>query len=462
MRTNGTKTRLTTIAVAALMALTVVPVLASSASAAAVPSASSAAGASGQWAYGGQGYNAGKLSLGDSNVSWNASATVDVVYNATNTSANVTALTATRTVVVTVSASYTDPTVSWTYDLKVAEQDHAYANVTNAATVTLVPGGTTVAALGLLNASLHANASVAASIVGTKGGQTVSDYLNASGWAKANVALAPALGLIPLNLTGVTGWTSSANATGSAAWNLSWSWVDHAFNGTGGSRTGDLNGTWSTLTEVTLTGGVAPSTYVWNDHRARTAIALAVAGPFDLHGGFLLVPHGFDLFGGADERGLGDSGLGATSIASEYLFVDQGRISARSVTAANLTADAGTPATFVSGSSGAAPAALPDASSATPTVWAQPMSAAAAEQQAACAYVGCGGGSNALGGLVLPLAIGAVVALAAIALVASRRPRHGTKVDTPLVSAPTGAGPGAVTYPTGTGNDPNVGSLPPR
>ncbi len=457
METNRTKTRLLTVAVAALMALTVVPVLAASASAAATPAATSA-GTSSQWAYGGQGSDSGRLTLGAYNLSWNGSATVDVVYNATNVSANITELTATRTVVVSVTASYSGPNASWTYDFRAAEQDHAAAYVTNAANVSLVPGGTVVPALGLINASLAANASVAASVAGTLDGKSASAYLNASGWAKAQVALSPALGLIPLNLTGVSGWTSSSNASGSAAWNLSWSYVDHAFNGTGGSRTGDVNGTWSTATEVTLNGRVAPSSYVWNDHRARTAIGLALNGPFDLHDGFVLVPHGFDLFGGADARGLGGYGLGSADIASEYVFVNTGRISARSVTAANLTASAATPDALVGDSVAASPAvALPQASSATPTVWAQPMSPAAAEQQATCAYSGCGGGSNLLGGLVVPLAIGAVVAVAAIALIASRRPRKGTAADVPLGAAPAGVVP-----PTGTGSAPYGGPLPPH
>jgi hypothetical protein len=459
MRTNGTKTRLATISVAALMALAVVPVLAASASAAAAPaSVVPAAGSSGAWAYGGQGYSSGKISLGPESLSWNASATVDVVYNATNTTPNITEVKVTRTVVVSVAASYAAPNVSWNYNFKAAEDDQAYANLTDAATVTAQPSGTNVTALGLMNASLHANASVVASLVGSKDGQTASAYLNASGWAKAQVALTPALGLIPLNLTGISSWTSSAMAAGSAAWNLSWSWVDHDFNGTGGSRSGDVNGTWSTATEVTLNGGVAPSAFVWSDHRARTAIGLATTGPFDLHGGFVLVPHGFDLFGGANARGFGDTGVGSTVIASEYIYVNAGPVSARSVTAANLTASAQAPTALAP--SGDSPAAEPQADSPTPTVWAQPMSPSAAEHQATCAQYGCAASPGLLGQLVLPLAIAGVVAVAAIALIAARRPRKGTAADVPLGAAPIGAA--AVTPPTGMGSDPTPGPLPPQ
>lgn len=448
MKTNGTKARVLSIAAVALMALAVVPLLASSASAATVATGPvPAAGTSPEWAYGGQGWSAGGVTIGGGNLTWNASVAAVVIYKATNTSSTTTELSANRTVAVTIAATYTGTAASWTYHLKAVETDAADANITNASSVTL-PNLTKVPALGILNASLRSNVSLQASLVGVAGTKMMSDYLNVSGWAHAQVVFTPSLGLIPLNLTGLTSWGSAANASGSAAWNVSWAFANHGWNGTSEDLSGDINGTWSTTTEVILVGHVAGTYSRWVDHRLRTAVGLSLSGPFDLYAGVLLVPHAFDLFGGGVHAYAG-AGVGATAVTSEYLFVTNGprHLSVESVTAANLTAGTSTPTAYTTNGGGEVPAASPSAATADPTVWEQPESPAAAQSQAHCLQFGCPSSSNPLGGLFVPIAVAAVAAVVAVALVLGRRSRGrgGQRADIPL-SAQARVGP---TPPTG-------------
>jgi hypothetical protein len=447
MEHRGRNGRLAAVAAVALLALAVVPALAVSASASATPSAANPAIlTSREWAYGGEGWSAGGITLGHESLTWNATAGAVVIYNATNTSATTTEITATRTMMERLTATFTAPNVSWTYQFKVLEVDHAYANLTDLANVTLA-NLSVVPALGLLNAEIHGNVTLAASLVGHTPNGSVSDYLNVSGWANAQVSFTPALGLVPLNLTGVTSWTAAANATGSAAWNLTWSFVNHDWNGTSASASSYISGTWSTATEVVLFGHVAGTYAKWVDHRLRTALALGLTGPFDLYAGVFLVPHGFDLFqGGA--KAYASSGLGTTVQTSEFVFVSDGpkHLYAASFTAANFTAGTSTPAGFTVGG-GDAPAVTPAASSG-PTVWEQPESPSAAQSQANCFATGCPAGSNPFGGLLLPLAIAglAIAVIAGVALSRRSRGPGGKASDTPLSSTPTSMGP---TPPTG-------------
>jgi len=458
MQTNETKRRILSIATVALMALAVVPTLAGSASAAAVaPALGTHAGASVEWAYGGEGWAAGGISAGKASLTWNVSAGSVVIFNATNTSAHTIELTASRTVVVTISATLSSPWTTWSYHLKAVEIDQAYVNLTNASTVVL-SNKSVVPALGILNASLQANASLKASLVGVVGNLSTSDYLNASGWARGVVSFTPSLGLFPLNLTGVTSWHSWANATGNAAWNLTWAFTNHGWNGTTGTFGGNVTGSWTAKTPVILFGYLAAPYAGWVDHRERRAMVLALSGPFDLYAGVLLIPHDFDIFsGGAHDYSA--AGVGASAVTSEYLFVSTGSryLSAGSITAANMTANAPPPVTPAVAGGGVQPALMPSASySSSPTVWEQPESVPAAQNQAYCLQFGCASGGKSLAGLVVLAGIVGVAAVIAVALVLSRRSRGrgGHTADVPVapqVSAgptpPTGIGPAPPTPP---------------
>jgi hypothetical protein len=463
-----TKPKLVVAAATALLALMIVPVLATAASAASIgPSGALGTSASGSWAYGGEGTFSASHSLGPIHYSLAATAGIDVILNATNTSANVTELTASRTIVVTVSESYSGPLSSWSYGYKLAEDDFATANITNAANVTL-NGGSSVAALGLLNASLHGNVSLAAYLKGSSGGETMSDYLNASGWAKAHVSLSPALGIVPLNLSGVSGWHSMATASGSAAWNVTWSLADHGWNATTTQLGGSINGTWTTTTAVFLYGHVAGNSSRWSDHRVRTAIGLGLAGPhglggpFDLYAGVFLIPRGFDLFHGGSNA-VTSAGLGSSTIASTYVYVShRDHLTARATTAANLTTGSSTPSGATTVTAGANPAAGQPGT----TVWAQPESPQAASSQAACMQygTGCAGSSKPFGGLYVALAIAGVAAVVAVALLLGRKPRTrappSQRMDMPLVGTPT-ASPYPPTPPTGSPSGNGPASPPP-
>ena len=458
-----TKTKLAVVAATALLALMIVPVLATTASAASVgPASGTGSSASGQWAYGGEGSFSASRTVGPISYSVSATAGIDVILNATNTSANITELTASRTIVVSVTETYSGPLVTWAYGFKLAEDDLAWANVTNAANVTL-NGGASVPALGLLNASLHANVTLAAYLKGSSGGHSMSDYLNASGWGKGQVTMTPALGIVPLNLSGVSGWHSMAVASGAASWNITWGLADHGWNSTTTTAGGSINGTWTTTTGVFLFGHVAGNTSRWSDHRLRTAVGLALegahgaAGPFDLYAGFFLVPRGFDLLH-TGSNAVTSAGLGSSAVASSYVYVShRGHLTARSTTAANLTTGSSTPYTAATVVTGATPAA----SSPGTTVWAQPESPQAASSQAACLQfgTGCPAGAKPFGGWFLALAIAGVAAVVAVALVLGRSSRSRSpparRADLPLGVAP-GVGPAPPTPPTGTspGNGP--------
>jgi hypothetical protein len=457
MQTDGTKRRFASIAAVALLAFAVVPALAGSASAATVASgAHPAASASADWAFGGSGSVSASASLGGYSLSYGASIGAAVIYNATPTGLTTTELTASRTVALTISLSLTTPNASVSYNLKAVEVDHAYANVTNASSVTL-GNGSVVPALGLLNASLHATVSLQASLAASNASGHASDNVNVSGWANSQVQFTPALGLIPLNLSGVTDWGAVANASGSAAWNITWAYADHGWNGTNAAESGYISGTWSKAATVVLIGHVAGTYDKWVDHKLRTAIGLALAGPFDLYAGVVLVPHSADLFGTANQNYTA-SGVGSTAVTSEYLYVANGPryLSVESVSAGNMTAGNSTLGLAVPAESTGGHPLATTSTSTTPTAWEQPESPSAAQQQAYCLQFGCPGSSNPWAGLLVPLAVVGVAAVVAIGLLLSRRPRNraGQTVDVPL----SAQFPNAPAPPSGV--EPN-GPVPP-
>ena len=82
------------------------------------------------------------------------------------------------------------------------------------------------------------NCSIAESISKTIAGHTASASLNVLGIGQASTSFSPSLGLIPLNLTGIEMWNSSATASPAASWVVSYSWADQGFNGTTGFGSG--------------------------------------------------------------------------------------------------------------------------------------------------------------------------------------------------------------------------------
>ncbi|MCI4365853.1 MAG: hypothetical protein L3K10_07350 [Thermoplasmata archaeon] len=404
-RQSGTMGWLVVTGVAVLLALAVGPGLAGTASAA--PAA--------QWAYGGSGNSTGTVHLGGTTITWNASFGWTVIFTSTNTSNSTVQLEEQRTVGIDVTTTVTALNASGSYTFHGTESDVAFANLTDAATVYV--NGSAVPALGITNESLRVQAAVDQALLVSVHGHSHSGWLNVSGTAQGKVAFAPALGILPLNLSGVTMWNSSATATPSASWDLSYAWADLGWNGTTRSGSGSVLGNWSATGPVSLIGLKATVGHPFTDHQTRTAIILLVQGPVDAYDGYILVPHDFDLFGGASHPFDADS-LGSASVGSgqgETLYLSP---SARgpTVTAAdtNFGASPGAASALAQPGSGLTPAvgATPGA-----TVPGEPMSVSAAQAESACLTKGCTASTSATTGSLLGIALIAVAAIAVIGLV---------------------------------------------
>jgi len=409
---GGTKVWVAAAGVAILMVFVAVPALSGAANAA--PALSTATtNPSTQWAYGGQGWSNNSLQFGDdASLTWNSAFGWTVVFTVTSTAPDTWMVEEQRTVGITVTASYHGPKASGTYNYHAQEVDVAFANLTNQSTVYV--NGSPVPALGIDNASASVNASIKEAVSKTVGTQTASATLDVQALASGSVSFSPSLGLIPLNLTGVDQWNSSATASPSASWTVNYAWTDTGFNGTTGSGSGSKAGSLSGTGTVSLTGyklhEVSP---LFVDHKNRTAIVLIIQGPFDAYDGFILIPHDFDLFGTAGH--VYDSvALGSASISAETLYVSSGpgglAVTAAATTFGANDASVNTLAQPASGSTEeSSPAAATGPSG---TVLAQPMSVQAANAEANCLTNGCGGASVAgpLSGLLVAL-VGVAVAV---------------------------------------------------
>jgi hypothetical protein len=397
---------LAAVGVAILVALAVVPTLSGTATAAPALAPASASG-SVQWAYGGEGWSNNSLQIGNATATWDASFGWTVIFTATNTTPGTVQLEEQRTVGITISATYTGPVVQLQYHYHAQETDVAFANVTNTATV--YSGGTALAALGIDNASVAIQGAIAESVSETVHGMTRSASLNVNGSAQGAVSFSPALGLIPLNLTGVNQWNSSAQASGSASWNLNYAWTEQGYNGTMGSGSGSHAGNLTVSGPISVTGYKVQTVTVFPDHRARTGIVLIVEGPFDVYDGFVLVPHQFDLFGGA-AHSYDSMSFGSAQIASgETLYVSQ-TASGLGVTAAS-SSFAGDDQAVDALATPSGPTAPAAASGPGATVLGAPMSVAQAQAENGCLTNGCGGSAAAGGnGLLLIAVVGLVVA----------------------------------------------------
>jgi hypothetical protein len=369
------------------------------------PSASSTVA----WAYGGTNSSSGSITVGTTSLSWSVTAGVAVIFNATPTVANTTELQVQRTVGLSVQLSLSTANGSASFTLKGVEVDNAYANVTNASQVDA--NGTMVPALGLINSSISAKASLNEALVGSNGSTSAFAYLNVSGAAQGAVQFAPALGLVPLNLTGITEWNSTAIATPSAAWNYSWDFAYRGWNGSSGHGGANGSGAWNSTGPVDLSGMVVSMPWAhFHDHALRTAIVLMVAGPADLYDGFLLVPHGFDLFGGQHHDFDAES-VSTSAISGHEVFVTGGHLQVTSFSASHVAFGASTPPIALSPMGGAVPAVSSPASAGTTgSVLAQPESVSTAQSQSHCLQFGCSAAGPWYGGLAGAALVGALIA----------------------------------------------------
>jgi hypothetical protein len=393
--------------VALLLAFAIVPALSGAASAAPVTSAS--ADPANPWAYGGEGWSNNTVILGNATITWDGMFGWVVIFKVTPTAPGVWMVEEQRTVAITISESFSGPLRQATYSYHAQAVDTAFANITNQSTVYV--NGLPVPALGILNASAAENASIAESISETVGAHTRSASLDVTGMARASVAFDPSLGLIPLNLTGVHLWNSSAMATGAGNWDVAWSWNDQGFNGTTGSGSGSRVGNLGGSALVTLTGYQYTLLHPFVDHMVRAGVVLVIQGPFDCYDGFILVPHDFDLFGGA-AQGFDSLEFGSAGISAETLAVSEGP-GGIAVTAADQTF--GSASTAVNAMASPVTDISPAATSSPgATVQGQPMSVAQAQSEAqhltsGTASVPASGLSGALVALLVAFAVAAVV-----------------------------------------------------
>jgi hypothetical protein len=463
---GGTKGWLVVAGVAVLLTLAVLPAATGAASASPV-AASTADPASNQWAYGGTGYSNGTLTIGNDTLTWNSMFGWTAIFTATNTSATTVQLEEQRTVGITVDATFTSPLENAKYSYHAQETDVAFANLTNASTVYV--NGSPVPALGLTNDSTSIAGLISESISVTRAGVTRDASLDVTGTAHASVQFDPSLGLIPLNLSGVNEWNSSSSISAQGGWNITYSWANNGFGGVTGSGTGYSNGTLNRTGNVSLTGYVTAISTVphFIDHTPRVGVVLIVQGPLGNYDAFVLVPRGFDLFGGGAHAYDSDS-LGAATISSQTLYVSQGP---RGPTPTAAATSFGASATAVGGlSSGTPVEASPAANTPTPssTVVGNPMSVSQAQAENQCLTGGCS--ATVPAGVLGAAALVAVIALAVVAVVgtvavvewrsyARRRSQKGL-VGGYGESWPNGVPPAAagsnVTPPTG----PTAGSPP--
>ena len=472
---GGAKGWLAASAVAALVAFALVPSVAGAASAS--PALLVTANGPDQWAYGGMGYSNGSFSVGDSNLSWNASFGWTVVFTETNTSATTVELEEQRTVGIDVSATYKGPAMSAAYQYHGQEVDTAFANLTNRSTV--YENGVAVPALGLINDATFISGAITESISVTHAGATRTASLNVSGNAHVSAAFSPALGLIPLNLSGATMWNSSAYVTPTGAWSLSWAWSNDGFGNSTGAGSGSANGTAGVAGSVELKGFQATQYAVplFSDHKQRTSVILLVEGPlgnyYVVYDGFVLTPPLFDLFGGG-AHGYDSQSLGSASISGQAMFVSSSARGPQITAGATTFGAADTAATGLltaDPSSGPEPAA---STSPGTTVEGSPMSVSQAQAEAKCLTAGCSGGTSA------PMSLGLIVVVAGLAVVAvvgsvaviewrsyaRRRARKGLvggyAESWPSGVPPTAAGPAPPAAMSGPASGPSAPEMPPR
>ncbi len=365
------------------------------------------------WAYGNMNSTSGTRTftsgLGPTTESWNYTIGEAVIFNATPNGPNTTELEVDRTVGVSVALSLSAPKLSVAFDLKAVEVDRAYANVTNASRVYVDGTLTTVPALGLDNTSFAGRATLNESLTASNDSNSASAYLNASASASAQVGFTPSLGLVPLNLSGVSTWNSSAYATPSASWSVAYAYDFHGWNGSTGSGHHIGGGNWSAAGTLSLHGAVVSLglPHAWR-HARGSAILLEIVGPASLYDGFVVVPHGFDPFGGAAQPYARESMATVSFGGGELLWVNAGRVHVDSLAATDLVmaGGAGAEPALVSGSG--LPSASPMPSEAS--VVTHPESVSTAQGQSHCLQFGCPSGASGLGPLGEAVLIGALVA----------------------------------------------------
>jgi hypothetical protein len=399
---------------AAMLALLIVPGLAVPASATPTPLSGAA---SQQWAYGAQKWVNVSATYGNATYDAHAFFGWHVVWTATNTSATTTQLEVQRTVQGSYYADLCSPncanaTNSGNLTIVGWETDTGFANLTDAATVTM--NGSQVPAVGLLNANAQVagNISESLTLVLAHHG-TSKTSLNVAGSAHASVSLTPALGLVPINVSTGDRWNSSSAFAAAGAWTIGFTYAHQAFGGGLTSAARTVNGSVNASGTVNLAGGDLGAITLANGATVPV-IALAWSGPFDDVDGVILVPHDFDLFGSGDHAWAGDA-LGSESVATTQVDVSVDAAHRMHIVAAATAFDSSD--SSLATQSAPSEVAGPASASSGPTVLqAQPESVSAAQQGSSCLLGHCTAPAASTGNA---LALGLIVGLVVVVVVGS-------------------------------------------
>jgi hypothetical protein len=416
-----------------VLALLVVPA-ATASTVGATPAMAGSSAAVQEWGYGGSRWaNFTGSTSNDTTVAIHAYLGVQVVVREINTSATTFELTANRTMVLDYFALYchpscTNPVVSANISVRAWEIAEGSDNFTTAGQV-VGPNGP-VAAIALVNSSVSASANLTESVdynvTGPFAMHQGTQYFSIHSAANASVALSPALGVVPENLTSTPNWTAASGfaAQGSWAWGSVYSRVPlsgapvHASDSGSGvvARSGNLSLTGTDLGGIGLRGGLTAS-----------AVRIAIAGPFAFRDGLILVPSGADLFGGS---GPWQSEAPAGQTASTQAVDFAAASGSRPLVRASATSFAGSSAEPVT-TAGLVPMDSPAQNqSATGTLQAEPETSAQAEQQSSCMLAGTctttsphGPGSPVrLGGVVVLTVAVVGLTVVVVGLVIARQP----------------------------------------
>ncbi len=197
-------------------------------------------------------------------------------------------------------------------------------NLTNSGVV--YEAGIAVPAIAILNTSASLSgwtkSSSLVSLVTPGIAQRVSEVFSAAVEARADLALAPALGLAPLNLSVGTAWNASSVYTGSADWAVNWSYSKTNASGEIVNVSGNPSASLDSTGTVSSTG-VVSGTLALPNGTVLPSISLNVGDPFELLDGALLLP----LDGGFldDSHGPWDSyQMGSASVAGLKVGIDLG------------------------------------------------------------------------------------------------------------------------------------------
>jgi hypothetical protein len=361
-----------------------------------------------------------------------------------------------------------NPTWTGNMTFKAWESEVGFANLTTNGSVT--ENGVSVPALALENESNHIHGNVTEAVNAAYHGilivHTASYYFSVNASSNVSLEFTPALGLVPNTLTTGAAWNSTSGFVGSGGWSAAYDYVHVPIAGTTIHVAGPISGQVSGSGNVALEG-VDDGSVTLKNGVSTTAVALAIAGPFHIYEGFLLLPSQSDLLGaGANAWSSYQNDSAATATATTD-FGSRGAHLGLLASATSYSPQPTSQSTLVDSSplpataSGPSPAAMPGGGS-TPggaVVQGQPESVPSSMNQTHCLIAGnCanpgGAGIPAMkhSGLVAVLVIGLLVGtLVALAVVVGRRR-----------SVPPPPSPNARLYPpvSASSAPPRVGKAP--